>query len=204
MCRHVEIDVWTDSIDRLPPDSAIRRRCRGPAWGVEMYRILRRSLMTLNHHIDMAGPFAANLRLFEATGVGTLLVTDWKENLPALFEPGREVIAYRTNDECVEPVCHFLAHDAETSPHGTGGTTPHAEGPYLQRPDARTRGHRCAGLLGQVLAMRYFCTYCDRRYLGRTLALYRSLRRHAGRLNSGCCVWTMSLERSCRGWTLRI
>jgi spore maturation protein CgeB len=113
MCRHVEVDVWTDSIDRLPPDSAIRRRCRGPAWGVEMYRILRRSLMTLNHHIDMAGPFAANLRLYEATGVGTLLVTDWKENLSALFEPGREVIAYRTNDECVEFVRHFLAHEGE-------------------------------------------------------------------------------------------
>ena len=28
-----------------------------------------------NRHIDVAGPFAANLRLFEATGVGTCLVT---------------------------------------------------------------------------------------------------------------------------------
>jgi spore maturation protein CgeB len=113
MCRHVDVDVWTSSADVGPADSAIRSRCRGPAWGIEMYRILRNSLITLNHHIDMAGRFANNLRLYEATGVGTLLVTDWKENLHELFEPDAEVIAYRTNDECVELVRYFLAHDME-------------------------------------------------------------------------------------------
>jgi spore maturation protein CgeB len=115
LCRHVEVDIWTDSADALPADSIIRSRCRGPAWGIDMYQILRRSLITLNHHIDMAGRFANNLRLYEATGVGALLVTDSKENLPELFEPGAEVIAYRTDDECVELVRYFIAHDLERS-----------------------------------------------------------------------------------------
>ena len=61
----------------------------------------------------MANGYANNMRLFEATGVGTLLLTDWKANLAELFEPGREVIAYRTPDECAELIGYYLEHDAE-------------------------------------------------------------------------------------------
>ena len=46
-----------------------------------MYQALRRSLITLNSHIDMVGREAGNARLFEATGVGTFLLTDFKDNL---------------------------------------------------------------------------------------------------------------------------
>ena len=31
------------------------------------------------------------MRLFEATGAGTLLITDWKVNLHNVFELGKEV-----------------------------------------------------------------------------------------------------------------
>ena len=86
---------------------------RGKAWGLEMYRILRSSKMTLNHHIDVAQHYANNMRLFEATGVGTLLITDWKENLHEMFEPGKEVVAYRSPDECVELIQYFLEHGDE-------------------------------------------------------------------------------------------
>jgi spore maturation protein CgeB len=78
-----------------------------------MYQILHNSKITLNHHIDMANGYANNMRLFEATGVGTLLLTDWKVNLAELFEPGREVIAYRTPDECAELIGYYIEHDAE-------------------------------------------------------------------------------------------
>ena len=82
-------------------------------WGYDMYRQLRRSKIALNIHIDMAEQYAANMRLYEATGVGTLLLTDWKTNLHELFEIGKEVVAYRSTEECVELVQHYLAHDAE-------------------------------------------------------------------------------------------
>jgi len=77
-----------------------------------MYQVLRDSLLTLNHHGDV-GPYANNLRLFEATGVGTLLITDWKENLAEMFEPGKEVIVYRTPEECAELIKYYLEHDDE-------------------------------------------------------------------------------------------
>jgi len=74
---------------------------------------LQRSRIALNVHIDMAEQYAANMRLYEATGVGTMLLTDWKKNLHEMFEIGNEVVAYRSTRECVELVQHYLAHDEE-------------------------------------------------------------------------------------------
>jgi len=77
-----------------------------------MYHVLNCSRITLNHHGDVL-PYANNMRLFEATGVGTLLLTDWKENLGEMFDPGKEVVAYRTPEECAELIRYYLAHDDE-------------------------------------------------------------------------------------------
>jgi len=85
----------------------------GTAWGIEMYQILQASKMTLNHHIGIAESYANNMRLYEATGVGTLLITDWKVNLHEVFEPGREVVAYRSPEECAEMIEYFLDHEKE-------------------------------------------------------------------------------------------
>lgn len=53
------------------------------------------------------------MRLFEATGIGTCLVTDWKENLIELFAPEKEVVTYRSAGECVEKVKWLLANPQE-------------------------------------------------------------------------------------------
>ena len=113
LCRKVPISFWGAGAENLPADSPLRGRVKPPLWGYDMYRQLRRSKIALNIHIDMAEQYAANMRLYEATGVGTLLLTDWKTNLHELFEIGKEVVAYRSTEECVELVQHYLAHDAE-------------------------------------------------------------------------------------------
>jgi len=113
VCGRVSVQVWIPSTQGLPEKSAITRRRHEAAWGLEMYEVLHRSSITLNHHIDVAEAYAGNLRLFEATGVGTLLVTDWKKNLHEMFEPGKEIIAYRTPEECVELVRYYLNHEEE-------------------------------------------------------------------------------------------
>ena len=77
--------------------------------------------MTLNIHIDIAEDFAGNMRLFEATGVGTLLITDWKKNLHDMFEPGKEVIAYRTPAECADLVEYYMEHEDECREIGRAG-----------------------------------------------------------------------------------
>ncbi len=112
LCKHFEVRVWAPHLDCLPNDSPIRSSYMGPAWGMEMYQILRNSKITLNHHGNVP-PFANNMRLYEATGVGTLLLTDWKANLQEMFEPGREVAAYRSVEECIELIKHYLEHEED-------------------------------------------------------------------------------------------
>jgi hypothetical protein len=92
-------------------DERITRRARPPLFGLSMFRQLRDSRVTLNTHIDISPASASNMRLFEATGVGACLLTDWKANLPELFEPDAEVLSYRGPEECVEKVRYILDHE---------------------------------------------------------------------------------------------
>ncbi len=107
------VDFWGYGAESLPANSLVRRSCRGEAWGLQMYGVLAESRISLNRHIDVAGRFANNMRLFEATGVGTLLLTDQKDNLHQLFEVGKEVIAYSTPQECAELITYYLDHEDE-------------------------------------------------------------------------------------------
>jgi spore maturation protein CgeB len=113
LCDRIEeMRIWGTGIDQLSLTSPIRRCYMGQAWGCEMYQILRKSKITLNHHGDIA-PYANNMRLYEATGVGTLLITDWKENLHEMFEPGKEVVCYKSPEECLELIQYYLGHNEE-------------------------------------------------------------------------------------------
>jgi spore maturation protein CgeB len=51
--------------------------------------------------------------MFEATGVGALLMTESATNLPDFFEPGREVVPYDSVDDLVDKIRYFLAHEEE-------------------------------------------------------------------------------------------
>jgi hypothetical protein len=113
VCESVPVQVWAPSLAALQPGSAVVQAHRGVAWGAQMFRLLRASGISLNHHIDVAEEYAGNVRLFEATGCGSMLLTDWKTNLHEMFEPGKEVVAYRTPEECVELIDHYLNHDDE-------------------------------------------------------------------------------------------
>lgn len=113
VCRRVPVEVWCNGVEDLPENSPIRKAYRGSAWGLEMYRILINSRITLNHHINMAESYANNMRLFEATGVGTMLLTDWKQNLNDMFELGKEVAAYHSSEECAKMISYFLEHENE-------------------------------------------------------------------------------------------
>ena len=73
------------------------------------------SRITVNVHIDVAENFANNMRLYEATGCGALLITDQKDNLSELFAPGTEIIAYRSPGEAVEYIKYYMDHPEEVA-----------------------------------------------------------------------------------------
>ena len=78
-----------------------------------MYRILAESRVALNIHLDAAENFANNMRLYEATGCGAMLLTDYKDNLNELFTIGKEVIAYRGFEELWESLKYYANHNQE-------------------------------------------------------------------------------------------
>lgn len=107
------IELWGYGSESLPPDSLMRRRHHGEVWGLDMFSILSQSLISVNRHIDVAENNANNMRLFEATGCGALLITDYKDNLNSLFDVGKEVVAYRSPEECAALIKYYLAHPEE-------------------------------------------------------------------------------------------
>ena len=122
------LDLWGYGIDASGFREKIRRlfafgsmsnplaaRYHGEAWGLDMYRVLNRSRITFNVHIDIAGDWCGNMRMYEATGSGTLLLTDRKKNLPELFEPDKEVVPYDSLDDAIDKVRYYLEHDDERS-----------------------------------------------------------------------------------------
>jgi len=113
LARKVKIDFWGYGIDNLNPNSPILKNYHGEAWGLEMYNILFNSEICINRHIDVAENYANNMRLYEATGCGTTLITDYKKNLGELFKIGQEIEAYSSKKELVEKINYYLNHNKE-------------------------------------------------------------------------------------------
>ncbi len=102
-------------------DHEIWRRSKPPLFGLDMFQQLHDSRVALNTHIDISPVNASNMRLFEATGVGSCLLTDWKSNLSTLFEVDSEVVTYRNADECIEKVKYLLRHEKERNNIASAG-----------------------------------------------------------------------------------
>jgi len=113
LAEQTDMRVFGYGADSLPSGSPIRQRHGGEVWGMDMYRALARSRITLNRHINVAENNANNMRLYEATGVGAMLLTDRKDNLDELFDIGKEVVAYSSKEEAAELVRHYLDHPEE-------------------------------------------------------------------------------------------
>lgn len=93
----------------------------GPAWGSSMHEILSRSKISVNRHGEIAGAYAVNMRMYESTAAGAMLLTEDKSNLKDLFTPGTEVVAYRNNRDAAEKVRYYLDHPDELAKIANAG-----------------------------------------------------------------------------------
>jgi spore maturation protein CgeB len=91
------------------------KKSRGALFGIDMYNKFHNSKIVLNKHIDLAGDNAANIRLFEATGSGACLLTDYKKNISDFFEVGKEVIVYKDFDDCIKQIKYLLENPDEAN-----------------------------------------------------------------------------------------
>jgi ubiquinone/menaquinone biosynthesis C-methylase UbiE len=113
MAAVLPIEIYGYGAESLPSESPVRAHHRGEVWGEAMFALFRSSAITVNRHIAVAEINANNMRLYEATGCGALLITDHKDNLGELFEIGKEVVAYRSAEECIALCQYYLAHPEE-------------------------------------------------------------------------------------------
>lgn len=108
-----EVRFW-GYCDYLSKSSPIFSKHQGLAWGKKMYEIFAQSKITLNRHISaIAKNYANNFRLYEATGMGAMLITDYKDNLGEIFKIGQEVETYKSPQELIEKIRYYLTHDRE-------------------------------------------------------------------------------------------
>lgn len=109
----IKLDVWGYGKEFLLPTSKLYKYHHGEAWSLDMYKLLAQSKITINRHIDVAESYANNMRLYEATGMGAMLLTDTKDNLNDLFSVGNEIVAYKNKLDLVNKVKFYLKHDVE-------------------------------------------------------------------------------------------
>lgn len=113
LATKTKFDIWGYGSSTLDRNSPLHQYHHGEVWGKQMYKILLQSKITINKHDYFAKNYANNMRLFEATGCGALLITDYKDNLSELFRIGTEAETYKSVDELAEKIKYYLANDSK-------------------------------------------------------------------------------------------
>lgn len=97
----------------LPGVKSLIKKAKPSLYALDMFKALHKAKIAFNLHGQIAGDYAANVRMFEITGVGSCLLTDWKKNITELFEPDKEIITYNSAQECTEKIKWLLDHPSQ-------------------------------------------------------------------------------------------
>tara|TARA_B100001989_G_C24523709_1_gene457364 strand:- start:146 stop:1273 length:1128 start_codon:yes stop_codon:yes gene_type:complete len=116
-----DLQVYGYGSNKLPINSIVRKMHNGERWGLNMYKILGKSKISFNRHINVSENYANNMRLYEATGMGSLLLTDKKDNLHKLFEIDREIVTYSCKEEAAEKSEFLLSNPLKASQIAAAG-----------------------------------------------------------------------------------
>ncbi len=98
-------------------DPAVARFNQGDKYGMELYHEMKRGKMIFdgrgdirylssnpNLSDDIAKKETMNMRIFETTGLGRLLLTENFENLSNYFEIGKEIVAFENERDLIEKI----------------------------------------------------------------------------------------------------
>ena len=117
------IRVWGGGWNRAR-SPAVRSMVAGNAVrGRAKLAVYAGSTLSLNHHHPLNDIVGVNTRAFELAASGVCQVADLKEDLPSLFTPGEELIAYRNLEDCKRQLDYYLAHPDEARAIGASAQT---------------------------------------------------------------------------------
>jgi hypothetical protein len=104
--------IFADGKSRIRDYSyLLLSKARKPLFGMEMYNLISNSGVVLNMHAEGSAECAGNMRLFEVTGIGSCLLTDYKRNIRDLFIPGEEIVTYTDTEDCISKIQWLLRND---------------------------------------------------------------------------------------------
>lgn len=61
------------------------------------------------------------MRIFDIMSVGGFVLTNYQEEIPELFEEGKEIVTFRTPEELIDKADYYLGHDTERINIGING-----------------------------------------------------------------------------------
>jgi spore maturation protein CgeB len=106
------IRVWGPGWRRSDP-SVAPRVAGGFLDGRAKLAVYCGATLSLNPHHPMNDVVGVNTRAFELAASGACQVVDLKDELPHLFKPGEEVVAFRDLPELRRQLAYYLAHPDE-------------------------------------------------------------------------------------------
>ena len=86
-------------------------------YGLDQFRKLNENQIVLNIHQDNIS-FAANVRLFESTGMGCCLITEAHKNLSQLFTEDKEIVTFKNKYDLIEKIGYYKNHYNEAKKIG--------------------------------------------------------------------------------------
>lgn len=111
--RGYPVQIWGGGWTRAASPAVRAMVAGGPVFGRAKLAVYSAAALALNHHHPMNDIVGVNTRAFELAAAGACQLVDLKDELPALFTPGREVLAYRDLAELRRLLDYHLAHPDE-------------------------------------------------------------------------------------------
>jgi spore maturation protein CgeB len=114
------IRIWGSGWQRSVAPAVRHMIAGGAVWGRAKLAVYAASTVSLNPHHPMNDIVGVNTRTFELAASGVCQLVDLKGELPSLFTPDEEVVAYRDLEELKTQLDHYAAHPDEARAIGAG------------------------------------------------------------------------------------
>ena len=79
-----------------------------------MFKVIGKSKIVLNAHSNITGDFKGNMRVFEALGSGSFLLTD-AGTYPEHLIDGEDFVSYKNTEDVLDKIKYFMSNDKERS-----------------------------------------------------------------------------------------
>tara|TARA_B100000902_G_C27294465_1_gene909111 strand:- start:64 stop:1167 length:1104 start_codon:yes stop_codon:yes gene_type:complete len=90
---------------------SLKKKIKNPKYGKEYFMQLHKSKICFNSHLDIDN-YSGNMRLFEGTGSGCLMITNYTDDLKNFFNDD-EIVSYSSKEDALEKIKYFLDNPKE-------------------------------------------------------------------------------------------